>query len=169
LGAYGKIFIVILKEYMDSVEGEVVARQANCDREWTQICANFRVRNREWTRKDSNADQSRLAAFPKNRISEHSRLLASIGGSAHLLDISEGASRFLIISLVGTSRCGVQVGAARRPYQKMRCALFQKQLMQVVDFQDSFRYFWIFLMVLVASVRGFAPVLESSETAYASR
>jgi hypothetical protein len=154
---------------MDSVEGEDVARQANRNREWTQIVANSWERDREWTRMDSNADQSRLAAFPKNRIPEYSRLLASIGGSAHLLDISEGASRFLIISLVGTPLCGVQVGAARRPYQKMRCALFQKQLMQVVDFQESFRYFWIFLMVLMASIGGSTPVLESSKSPYASR
>jgi hypothetical protein len=45
----------------------------------------------------------------------------------------------------------------------------QKQLMQVVDFQDSFRYFWIVLVVLVASIRGSTPVLESSKSPYASR
>jgi hypothetical protein len=65
---------------MDSIEGEEVARQVERNRAWTQIAANFWERDREWTRMDSNADQSRLAAFPKNRISEYSRLLASIRG-----------------------------------------------------------------------------------------
>jgi hypothetical protein len=33
-----------------------------------------------------------------------------------------GANRLLNNSQVGTPRCGVQVGAARRPYQKLICA-----------------------------------------------
>jgi hypothetical protein len=32
------------------------------------------------------------------------------------------ASQFFTIHMVGTPRCGVQVGAARRPYQEVRCA-----------------------------------------------
>jgi hypothetical protein len=127
------IFIMRLKECMDSVEGEAVARQTNRNREWTQIAANFWERDREWTRMDSNSDQSRLAALPMYRMAEHSRLFASIRG--FILDFWK----------------------------------FQKQLMQVVDFQDSFSYFWIFLMVLVASIRGSTPVLESSKSPYASR
>jgi hypothetical protein len=37
LGAYGKIFIMRIKEYMDRVEGEEVARQANRNRACAQI------------------------------------------------------------------------------------------------------------------------------------
>jgi hypothetical protein len=94
---------------MDSVEGEVVARQSESNRESTRIDAN------QWERDRLGRRGSRLAtrlgnkdtegnvfdgtpntavettALPTERISEYSRLFASIGGSALVLDISESA------------------------------------------------------------------------------
>jgi hypothetical protein len=46
LSAFGKIFNMIVKEYMDDVEGEEVARQAEHNRESTQIATNFWERDR---------------------------------------------------------------------------------------------------------------------------
>jgi hypothetical protein len=42
LDTYGKIFTMRLKGFMDSVEGEEVARQGNCNREWTQIATRLK-------------------------------------------------------------------------------------------------------------------------------
>jgi hypothetical protein len=137
LGAYGKIFIVKIKNDMKVVEAEQVARQANRNRKWTQIYANSWERDRLGRRgsrlasrsekKDTDRDVfggtpnpavgqseqhksgplSGLTALPMDRISEYSRLFAPIRG--FILNFWK----------------------------------FQKQPMQVVDFQDSFSYFWV--------------------------
>jgi hypothetical protein len=117
------IFIMRLKECMDSVEGEEVARQVECNREWTQIAANFWERDRPGRRGARLATRPRkkeiagdvfggtpntageTPALPMDRMAEYSRLFASIGG--FILNFWK----------------------------------FQKQLMQVVDFQESFSYF----------------------------
>jgi len=39
-GAYGKIFNMIVKEYVDGLKDAAVARQDNVNRKWTQIDAN---------------------------------------------------------------------------------------------------------------------------------
>jgi len=92
---------------MDSIEGEEVARQAEGDRQCTQIAANFWERDRLGRRgvrlapRSGNRRMDRnvfggtpntaveTTALPKHWISEHSRRLASTSGSARLLDIQD--------------------------------------------------------------------------------
>jgi hypothetical protein len=104
---------------MNHVEAEEVARQANRNREWTQIYANLWERDRPGRhgsrlaprseKKDKERDVfggtpntavgpseqhksgplSGLTALPTDRMAEYSRLLASIRGSTPFLDISE--------------------------------------------------------------------------------
>jgi hypothetical protein len=85
LGTYGKIFIVKLKEYMDSVESEAVARQANRNREWTQIYAN----TVEQSEQHKSGPLNGLTALPMDRIAGCSRLFESIRGSAPVLESSK--------------------------------------------------------------------------------
>jgi hypothetical protein len=91
---------------MDGVEGEDVVGQVERNREWTQIDANFWERDRpgrcgaRLATRPGKKDTGRnvfggtpntaveTTALPKNRISEHLRLFASIRGSAPVLDIS---------------------------------------------------------------------------------
>jgi len=109
-GASGKIFNMMVKEYMDNVESEVVVRQANSNRppsfsttarqaEWTRIYANLGERDRlgrsgvrlaprsglEETTRDVFGETPNTAtetvALPTHRISKDSRLFASIRGS----------------------------------------------------------------------------------------
>jgi hypothetical protein len=90
-GAFGKIFIMIVKQSRDDVEGEKVALPMERHREWRQIYTFFgspTVWSR-WSKKDKGRDvlggtpntAVEMTALPTDRISECSRLLASIGGS----------------------------------------------------------------------------------------
>ena len=142
------IFIVRIKNDMNAVEGEAVARQSNRNRECTRMHVNFWERDRLGRRGARLATRSgkrakdgdvfggtpntavETTALPMERISEYSRLLAFICGS-------------------------------------MRNSLiFRIDLTQVVDFHDISGYF---SHVLAGSIRGGAPVLESSNSSYASR
>jgi hypothetical protein len=104
------IFIMRLKECMDGVEGEEVARQANRNREWTQIYANLSERDRpgnkdsyrdvlggtpntavEQSEQHKSGPLSGLTALPMNRMAEYSRLFESIGGSTPVLESSKSS------------------------------------------------------------------------------
>jgi hypothetical protein len=85
-----------LKDYMDSIEGEQVARQTNRNRELTQIDANLWERGRPDRRvrrpaehipasmllseagRETRPEATETVALPANRISKYSRLFASI-------------------------------------------------------------------------------------------
>jgi len=139
---------------MDGVEGEAVARQDNRNREWTQMDANLWERDRLGRRGSCLATRSgkrakdrdvfgetpntavEMTALPMNRISEHSRLLASIGGSVRkslicrigLMQVVDFHDISRYFSCVLWRSCAVLLQFLKVP----------KQLMQVVDFHDSF-------------------------------
>jgi hypothetical protein len=129
-GVSGKIFIVKVEKHTDRVEGEQVARQANCNRESTRILGSATVpvalfgvspntllfvsfpagagrgthpAATERSEQHKSGPPRGLVALPMNRISKYSRLFESIRGS-------------------------------RFPFVEAH-----KQLTQVVDFHDSFR------------------------------
>jgi len=103
------IFIVRKENDMQCLEGEAVARQGKRNRQWTQMDANSWERDRPGRcgsrlatrsgKKDTDGDvfggtpnpAVGTTALPMNQISEYSRLLAFIGSSTPVLDISETA------------------------------------------------------------------------------
>jgi hypothetical protein len=82
---------MIVKKWMDGIEGEQVARKGKGRREWTPIEANLggaiaaaRARRQAWRLVSHNKPKSGPLSDPSalltDWISEHSRLLASIRG-----------------------------------------------------------------------------------------
>jgi hypothetical protein len=155
-----------MKNDMDDIEGEKVARPVKCNREWTRMDANLGERDRpgrcgarlaprsEKKREERDVfggtpntavdpsplrfDATRTTALPTNRISKHSRLFESMRVSMRKSLISRIALRKSLISRIG--------------------------LMQVVDFHVIFRYFQLFLACFYAKAwqaTGWLPLKES--------
>jgi hypothetical protein len=96
----GKLIIVKVEKHTECAESNPVARQGNCNREWTQIIANHWERDRlgrhgwrlanhihgisssDRAGRGTHAAATATVALPGNRISKYSRLFAFIRGSS---------------------------------------------------------------------------------------
>jgi len=142
---------------MDDVEGEQVARQDDRNRESTQMDANFCERDRPGRcgvrlapgseKKVEERDvfggtpntAVETTALPMNRISKHSRLLASIGGSVRNSLICK-LGLMQVVDFHDIS--GYFSWFLWRPFAVMVQFLkVRNRLTQVVDFHESFSYF----------------------------
>jgi hypothetical protein len=125
LGAYGKIFIMRVKECMDGVEGEDVARQVNCNREWTQIYAN------SWERDRPGRRGARLATRPGKKDTKE-----DVFGGTPNTAVDPSPLRF--DGKRTTALLMDRISEHLRPLAPfavpLRFLIFQHWLMQVVDF-----------------------------------
>jgi hypothetical protein len=134
-GVSGRIFTVRIEKHADRVEGEQVARQANCNRESTRMEANLGKR-------DQPAKRAALMLFrPLGRCGV--RLAPRSGKRGTIGDVfgetpntAVGATALPTDRISKYSRLFESIRGSMRPSVEV-----QKQLMQVVDFHDNCGYF----------------------------